>query len=69
MFITMLFTLPIIIVGQIQADNAFEILIESEEPIYALPEFYTQYHRAMRTFGILSGTFFMILGIAMLVMF
>ena len=61
--------LPIIIVGQVQANNAFNTLNEAKVPLIALETVIPLFRNALRTFGILSGTFFMILGFAMLYMF
>lgn len=62
MFVAMFLSIPIIITGEVQVDKAFE-------PTNSVQDVHDQYYKGLKTFGILSGTYFMLLSIAMLFMF
>ena len=66
MFVAMIFTLPIIIAGEIMATKAYDEIKDAKILLAVLPQAYDDYNKALRTFGNLAGTFFMLLGVAML---
>lgn len=69
MFVCMFLALPIILSGEIQGSKAFSYIKSGVFTQASVDEAFLEYRKSIKTFGILSGTFFMIIGIAMLVMF
>ena len=64
----MLISLIIIILPSIKLNAALK-LIDKDDPINSLEKFKIEYVDGLKTFGIISGTYFLIIGIAILVMF
>jgi hypothetical protein len=69
MFVAMFLALPIILSGEIQASKAYSYIESGVLAQNSVTEALSEYRKSIKTFGILSGSFFMIIGIAMLVMF
>lgn len=69
MFVCMFLALPIILSGEIQASKSYSYIKSGVLTPTSVDEAFLEYRKSITTFGILSGSFFMIIGIAMLVMF
>ena len=69
MFVAMFLALPIILSGEIQGNKAYSYVESGVLTPANVYDSLDEYRKSIKTFGILSGSFFMVIGIAMLLMF
>ena len=65
---SMLISLVIIIVPSMRLKDAFS-LINEDDIFTSLDQFRVEYVEGLKLFGVISGTYFLLIGMAILVMF